>query len=115
MNSNPLGYLHSHFSLRLIPTRNVGSYLRQANSLLTLGEYDGAYKAYADAAQLEPNNPDPLVAQSRLQVLFNDIPEARRLAEQAVNIAPDDPDALGALARALDWQGQYEAALNYGH
>jgi len=95
------------------PTRSAVSYLAEAESLLRRAEYGGALAAYAAVARLEPQNPEPLIVQSELQLALQNVDAARRLAEQAVEIAPEHADTLAALARALDWQGEYEAAAQY--
>ncbi len=96
------------------PTRAAVSVLAEAEEMLQAGDIDGALENYARVAELEPQNPEPLVVQSDLQLARRDLDAAQTLAQQAVNVAPENDAALTALARALDWQGEYDAALNYG-
>ena len=96
------------------PTRAAVSFLAEAQDALQAGNIDGALDNYRDVARLEPENPEPLVAQADLQLARRDLDAARRLAQQAVDVAPENSAALTALSRALDWQGEYDAALNYG-
>ena len=96
-----------------IPTRTAASYLSDAEIMLSQSNYDGALAALQQVSQLEPQNPQPLIEQARLQIVFRNIDEARQLAERAAKLAPDDADALATLARVLDWEGQYESATQY--
>ena len=96
------------------PTRAAVSVLAEAEEMLQAGNIDGALENYARVAELEPQNPEPLVVQSDLQLALRNFDAAQTLAQQAVDAAPEDDAALTALARALDWQGEYDAALNYG-
>jgi tetratricopeptide (TPR) repeat protein len=50
---------------------------------------------------------------SRLYMIEQDIAAAYDTAAEAVAIAPKNPDALNALARAEDWLGEFESALNH--
>jgi tetratricopeptide (TPR) repeat protein len=95
------------------PTRSAISWLAEAQRYEQSGDWTRAIATYQVAESLEPDNPDPLVAQSRLLVLLDDIPQAVQLARRAVDLAPEDADALNALARALDWQGEYDDAVDF--
>ena len=50
--------------------------------------------------QLDPNNVDALLCLS-WEYVINDLPKARRYAEQALALAPQDPDCHRTLARVL--------------
>jgi tetratricopeptide (TPR) repeat protein len=69
--------------------------------------------AYRQMSRLEPDNPLPYVALSKLYLLLQDVSQSYAMAQEAVDVAPDDPDALAALARAEDWRGDYEEAINH--
>lgn len=63
------------------PTRSAISWLAEAERYEQAGDLTKAITTYQVAAALEPNNPDPLAAQSRLYVILDEIPLA---VEQAV-------------------------------
>lgn len=93
------------------PTRSAGSFLLEAERRIHQADFDEALTAYQAVMRLEPQNPRPLIEQSRLFLMMRDTKKARAFAEQAVELAPENADALATLARTLDWQGQYEAAI----
>jgi tetratricopeptide (TPR) repeat protein len=94
------------------PTRSAIAFLADAEIALRSGNVDGAVQAYEEVMRLEPTNSKPLAALSALYLIFQNVPKAEDLAEKAVALAPKDPEALNALARAEDWQGDYEVAVN---
>lgn len=96
-----------------VPTRGAISFLSEAEVLIRASDFAAAIELYEEVARLEPNNPEPLVAQAELHMILRQVPEARQAAERAVELDPENPDALAQLARALDWQGQYEAAIQH--
>ena len=95
------------------PTIGIVSFLADAESALSRGDYAAALAAYERIATLDPNNAEPWVIQSRLHMIEQDIPAAYAAAAKAVELSPQNPDALAALARAEDWLEQYETALNH--
>ena len=52
------------------PTPSVVLFLTSAQNALTEGKYDEALIAYKKAADLEPNNPQPLTQLSRLYLII---------------------------------------------
>ena len=96
-----------------IPTRSAVSFLADADIAYRSGNIDDAIAAYEEVMRLEPNNPKPLAALSSLYLILQDLELSRTLAQRAVELAPQDVEALNALARIEDWQGEYEAAVNY--
>ena len=97
-----------------VPARSAISYLTEAKQRLWLGDYLGALESNQQLASLEPQNPAPFIAQAELYLTLLDLPEARRMAERAVALEPENVDALTILSRVLDWQGEYEESLDYG-
>jgi tetratricopeptide (TPR) repeat protein len=93
------------------PTRSAVFYQAEAESAIRSGRYDDAFAAYEEMSRLEPTNPDPLVARSELYIVFRDIEQALRVAQQAVSVAPEDADALVARARALNWSDDNDSAV----
>jgi len=77
-------------------------------------DYEAALASNQALANLEPNNPAPFIAQAELYLILQDLPSARHAADRAVQLAPEDVDALTILSRIQDWQGEYEDALDHG-
>jgi len=85
------------------PTRSAVFYQAEAEAAIRNGRYDDAFVANKETNRLEAENPAPLVALSELYIVFRNIDEALRVAQEAVTVAPDNADALVARARALNW------------
>lgn len=94
------------------PTRSALSWQAEAEIHREVGNYPAALAAYQRAAQLEPENPDPLVAQAEIYMTDRRITQAYELAAQAVAVGPENVPALNIYARSLDWLGRYEDAIN---
>lgn len=92
------------------PTRSAIFYQASAESALRAGDYDAAFRAYQEMSRLEPANPDSFIALSELYLIFQDVKQALQEAQRAVGVAPTDPDALAARARALNWQEENDDA-----
>lgn len=120
-----LGFIGSYFYVRQpewlanqplqptpTPTRSALSWQAEAEIHHEAGDYPAALAAYARAAQLEPENPDPLVAQAEMYMTDRRITQAYELAAQAVAVSPENVPALNIYARSLDWLGRYEEAIN---
>ena len=67
---------------------------------LRLGDPEGAERDFLHAQILAPASPDPLAGLARVAHARGDDPTARRLAGEALSLAPDSPSAR-ALARDL--------------
>lgn len=94
------------------PTRSALSWQAEAEIHREVGNYPASLAAYGRAAQLEPENPDPLVAQAEIYMTDRRITQAYELAAQAVAVGPENVPALNIYARSLDWLGRYEEAIN---
>ena len=94
------------------PTRSALSWQAEAEIHHATGDYAAALAAYRRAAELEPENPDPLVAQAEIYMTDRRIPQAYELAAKAVELNPEHVGALNIYARTLDWMGEYETAIN---
>ena len=68
--------------------------------------YQGAMTAFREVTRLEPDNPEPYIAISDIQLMLRNLDASFAAAERAVEIAPENPDALASLSRVLDWQGK---------
>lgn len=75
--------------------RNLGN-LEQAE-----GNHDAAIAAYETAAKLEPNDARAYAAMAQSFEQKHDVEQAKRCAQQALSLAPDNEIARLALARAL--------------
>lgn len=95
-----------------VPTRSAVSYLADAEIAQKSGDYDGAIAAYNQVLRLEPDNAQAMADLSSIYLIHKDLPKATDMAERAVEAGPNHTGALNALARAQDWNGEYEAALN---
>lgn len=95
------------------PTVSVVAYVAEAQNALSRGDNAAALAAYAKIVQLEPQNPEPLISQSQLYMIEQNIQSAYDAAAKAVAIEPKNANALTALARAEDWLGKFEDALNH--
>ncbi len=95
------------------PTRSAISWLAEAQLNLARGDFPAAVAAYKEMERLEPTNADPLVAQAQLYMMDRRITQARILTTKAVEVDPENVDALTLHARVLDWFEEYEAAANF--
>jgi Flp pilus assembly protein TadD len=80
--------------------------LNLAIALGQLGELAPAREQFVGARRLMPHRPEPFSYEANLLLAHEQLGEARRLAEAAIEVAPDDPGALEVLARVLDRQGE---------
>ena len=94
------------------PTLSIVTFMADAQASLSRGDYGAAIAAYTQVSRLQPENPEPLVIMARLQMINQDIPAAYAVARRAVDAAPENAAALTALARAEDWLGEFETALD---
>lgn len=92
------------------PTRSAIFYQASAESALRAGDYAAVFRAYNEMSRLEPANPDSFIALSDLHLMFQDVDKALQAAQRAVGVAPDNPDALAARARALNWREENDDA-----
>lgn len=109
----PTWLIRPQFRPTAIPTLGAVAFLADAQSALDAGRYTDGIAALDRVVQLEPQNADALVELSELNLIFQNVPTALDYAEQAYAVAPNDVDVLNALARALDWAGEYETALDH--
>ena len=95
------------------PTRSALYWQTEAEVHLAAGRFSDAQAAFKRMVELEPDNPEPLVALAELHMMARQIDQAFALSQQAVQIDAEDVAALTMHARALDWLGQYEAASEF--
>ena len=109
----PTWLISSSLAPTPVPTRSAVSFLADAKIALKAGEYAGAVEAYDQVMRLEPDNPKAMAELSSIYLAHRDLAKATELARaRSRRQVPKNPDALNALARAQDWNGEYEAALN---
>ncbi len=94
------------------PTPNVIDWLAEARVYESQGRIREALALYAQVSAVEQDSPDTLVIQSRFHLLLDNIPQALAAAQAAVDRDPEHVPSLNALARALDWTGEYEKAVD---
>jgi tetratricopeptide (TPR) repeat protein len=82
------------------------------------GEWAEAFQHFQRASSLDPRNATYVERAARSLVFEGDLKEAKRLAERAVELKPDDPNCRTTLAHVFQLAGmernakrEYEAAL----
>lgn len=95
-----------------VPTRAAIAFIADANIARATGDYGVALAAYGQAATLEPNNAEALIALAEIELMFNNASRALEYAQRAVDAAPQNVQALTILARAFNWTDDNEAAIN---
>ena len=102
-----LGLAYLRLVLRLDPQRDE-AWLLVGDSMSTAGDVEAARTAYNHP---QPGSPDYLGARARLIETYQqpgDAPTVLKLAQDTVNAAPGDPDALTLLADALRTSERYQ-------
>jgi tetratricopeptide (TPR) repeat protein len=102
-----LGLAYLRLVLRLDPQRDE-AWLLVGDSMSTAGDVDAARAAYNHP---QPGSPDYLGARARLIETYqqpSDAPVVLKLAQDTVQAAPGDPDALTLLADALRTSERYQ-------
>ncbi len=94
------------------PTPNVIGWLAEARVYESQGRIREALELYAQVSAVEQSSPDELVIQSHYYLLLDDVPQALTTAQAAVDRDPEHVPSLNALARALDWAGEYEKSVD---
>ena len=89
------------------PTRTPQSYVLEAEAYYGEGQLDEAIAAYEQAVTISPDETAARIRLSQFLSLRRRTAEALSQAQQAVLQEPSNPQALTALCRALDAEGQY--------
>ncbi|HDN80380.1 MAG TPA: tetratricopeptide repeat protein [Chloroflexi bacterium] len=86
-----------------------------ADVALMRGDYREAERWYRKATDLAPDEPGfwLLLAQFYVDVLLRGDQEAIGAAQEAINLAPDNPKAYELLGRAYYYSGRSDLALHY--
>jgi tetratricopeptide (TPR) repeat protein len=85
------------------PTPTADDVMAEAHELYREGLLDDSMAKYIRAAELDPDDPMPLVWWSHILTLRQQTEQAVEKAREAVGVAPDSAEALAALCMALDW------------
>ncbi len=96
-----------------VPTPDTITMLGRARDMERAGQLLLALAAYEEIASLTPDDPFPLVAQSKIYIRFEETDKALETAQRAFDLDNGNQPALNALGRALDWTGQYEDAVDF--
>lgn len=92
--------------------RNVSAWLLLAETKSAAGDRPGSVAAYRSVLAVDSSN---FVALNNLayELAFDDTNEALALAQQAAQLAPDDPDAEDTLGWVYYRRGSYPTAATY--
>ncbi len=94
------------------PTRTATSYVEEAQSRFSAGDFQGAVAAYELAMEINPEDVTLLVGTTRAQLFGEDYAAALISARTAVERDPESEQAQAILAWALWSNGQSDAAAN---
>ena len=95
-----------------VPTPDTINLLAQARVMESTGKLMEALALYEEIESYTPEDPFPLVAQSKIYILFEESDKALETAERAFALDEEYQPAVNALGRALDWVGEYEDAVD---
>jgi len=97
----------------LMATDGLGSaYLQKARESGDPAFYTKAVGLFDKALAIAPNDQAGIIGASMAAAARHDFARALELAQQAVSLDPEDPDAQGALGDALVELGRYDEALS---
>ena len=83
----------------------------EAQAYLAEGRLRQAIGAYDQALSKEPDNDLLAIEQAKLLIYTRDTSKSLDRAEQAMRLNPNNPQNIAHYCRALDWEGQYQAAF----
>ena len=95
------------------PTPSALYWQTKAEAHIAAGNFGEAAVALQRMAELEPENPYPLVALADLHLMARQIEQAYALTQEAVRIDDKNVAALAMHARVLDWRGSYDSASDF--
>ena len=73
--------------------------LAGADAAVARGNPEQALSMYRDALQIDPTSPDAHLGRARMLEALDDHSQAARAYQQALDVMPDEPEVLEALAR----------------
>lgn len=93
------------------PTRTVQFYTAEAEAYFQQGQLNEAIADYEQVVTIAPASASAYQRLAELLILGERTIEAAYYAKQAVLLQPTHAKAMATLCRALDWEGEYGAAL----
>jgi len=99
----------AEMAMRLAPD-SFEAWLAKGSFLYNIRDLDGASAAYAEAAQLQPNNPEIFCAQSYLERRRGHYERAVELMQRSLDRDPQNITNLTGVGETLDAIGQHVAA-----
>jgi tetratricopeptide (TPR) repeat protein len=106
------GQIERPFEPTPIPTRSALSYADEAGDLYQQGKLGEAIAVYDQAIALDPDDVSFYVKKARLLILRNRPVEGARVAQQAVDMSPENAQAWAILGMAHDWNGDVAEAID---
>ena len=108
------GAVTPFFMPTLTPTRNIDSYVQEAETHFIAGDLNSALEAFRQAAIVDPQNINIWIELARIQTYsskrlttdqarFERLSEARESIERAIEINPENSTARAVHAFVLDW------------
>lgn len=94
------------------PTRSVQFYTAEAEAYFQQGQLSEAIVDYERVVNMVPDGAPAYQRLAELLILGERTIEAAYYAKQAVLLEPTNAKAVATLCRALDWEGEYGAALD---
>ncbi|HHB90901.1 MAG TPA: tetratricopeptide repeat protein [Anaerolineae bacterium] len=91
----------------------VDTYLRLAQLELDQENWEAAYEAYRQAAEVQPKDPRAYSGMAFALAKMGRIEEAIAMNKKVLELRPNDLSALQNLALLYDQLGEYELALRY--
>ncbi|MBI3914384.1 MAG: tetratricopeptide repeat protein [Chloroflexi bacterium] len=95
------------------PTESAQSHLQKADAYFADGQLEAAVMEYEQVIAKEPQNDAAYARIVKPLILLRRVDDAAQWARKAVQLNDQKPENLGALAEALDWQGNYAEAIDY--
>lgn len=87
--------------------------LLRASATSDLGDPNTAMRGIQDARAIDPRNPSTWLAEVPVRVRFRQLPEAAAAADRALQLAPQDAEALYARGSVQHVQGDNKGAMDW--
>jgi tetratricopeptide (TPR) repeat protein len=96
-----------------VPVPSAALCLHAAERAFMQGDFEAALRSYGRALEFQPDDPAAWLGQVRMFIELDDLPQAKSLADTALQRFPDHPELLAARAVTLARERQTEAALAF--
>jgi tetratricopeptide (TPR) repeat protein len=96
------------------PTPSTDELVQLADEAYLAGDLEVAATYYQMAAEITPDDLDLRFDQARMLILTQDeenLQQAVIIADEIIELAPEDPRGYTIKSRALDWLGDYDQAV----